>query len=85
MQYRLRDHAILGSSLIPHFAQYELETRKSLDYKDFVAAHQLMAKGAHLTEQGLDALRTIKLGMNRGRSLWLKSCGASSVEACVKT
>lgn len=67
MQYRVRDHVLLGEAILPHFTKYGLLTKKSADFQDFATVHALMANGAHLTPEGLDTIRTIKAGMNRGR------------------
>jgi hypothetical protein len=39
-----------------------------LDYLDFVKVIELMKEKEHLTEEGLNQIRKIKAGMNRGRS-----------------
>ena len=41
---------------------------KSKDFYDFKRAAELMKNGAHLTPEGLEEIRLIKMGMNRGRN-----------------
>jgi hypothetical protein len=40
---------------------------KSKDFEDFKKIVRLMGERAHLTSEGLEQIRQIKLGMNRGR------------------
>jgi len=55
--------------VIPFFEKYPLKGIKQLDYLDFCKIANLMKEGSHLTTEGLDLIRTIKSGMNRGRKL----------------
>lgn len=41
---------------------------KSLDFEDFKKVVEMMEKGLHLTSEGIDQIRQIKAGMNRGRA-----------------
>jgi hypothetical protein len=52
---------------IPFFDKYPIHGIKYKDYLDFVKIKKLMEKKAHLTAEGLDQIRKIKTGMNRGR------------------
>jgi len=38
-----------------------------LDFEDFKKAAELMKNKEHLTELGLEQIRLIQMGMNRGR------------------
>jgi len=38
-----------------------------MNYLDFCKVAELMNEKAHLTEEGLEAIRKIKAGMNTGR------------------
>lgn len=49
------------------FLKYPLESEKSKNFKDFVEATSLIESKSHLTLEGLEQLRSIKLNMNRGR------------------
>jgi len=40
---------------------------KQLDFLDFCKVRKLMNEGKHLTKDGLNLIRTIKSGMNKGR------------------
>lgn len=49
------------------FFKYPLESDKSKNFKDFVEATSLIKSQSHLTLEGLELIRSIKLNMNRGR------------------
>jgi hypothetical protein len=53
--------------IIPFFDKYPIEGSKFLDYQDFRKVALLMENKAHLTPEGLDSIRKIKSGMNKGR------------------
>lgn len=55
------------TKIIPLFEKYPIIGVKALDYADFCKALKLIKDKAHLTELGLDNIRLIKAGMNRGR------------------
>ena len=55
------------NKIVPFFVRYPILGVKDQDFKDFCQVVQLMSNGAHLTEEGLDKIRKIKAGMNRGR------------------
>lgn len=68
-EYRLQDIDLLKSRLFAHLDAYPLLTRKSLDEADFRRAYAIIKNKQHLTKDGLDDLRTLQRGMNRGRKL----------------
>nr|YP_009663668.1 hypothetical protein [Dactylella tenuis]QCW06806.1 hypothetical protein [Dactylella tenuis] len=53
--------------IIPLFNKFSLQGTKNLDFLDFVKAAELMKMKLHLTGEGLEKIRIIKAGMNRGR------------------
>ena len=53
--------------IIPFFEKYPIKGNKSLDFSDFCKATQIMENKSHLTFEGLDKIRLIKSGLNRGR------------------
>lgn len=57
----------LRNKLVPFFEKYPIKGVKFLDYMDFLKAIKLMEDKAHLTSEGLDLIREIKLGMNKNR------------------
>ena len=46
---------------------FPIQGVKCLDYLDWCKVAELMKYKAHLTQEGLDQIRKIKAGMNRGR------------------
>lgn len=77
-RYKLRSGRLLGDFLvtqfsdvtekvIPFFDKYPLIGEKAKDFECFKKVAQLMKEGAHLTPEGLEDIRNIKAGMNRGR------------------
>jgi len=57
------------NKIIPFFQEYPIIGVKTLDFADFCKAAELMKKGHHLTESGLNEIKLIKEGMNKGRLL----------------
>lgn len=53
--------------LLPFFDSYPLQGSKSLDFKDWWTVAHLMKDGLHLTDDGLESIRSIKEGMNTKR------------------
>ena len=67
MAYRVRGKEHLLKIILPFFDKYPLKTSKRLDYELFRKIVLKMEKGEHLTVDGIDSIRTISVGMNRGR------------------
>ena len=59
----------LTEKILPFFEKYPLFGVKSKDFEDFKQVVKLMQNKAHLTEEGLNQIRQIKAGMNKGRPL----------------
>jgi len=55
--------------IIPLFDKYPIKGTKALDYSDFKKVVNLMNSKAHLTEQGLSEIQSIKLNMNLFRKI----------------
>jgi len=53
--------------ILPFFEKYPLQGVKRLEYEDFRNVSFLMKNKEHLTEEGLEKIRKIKLGMNFNR------------------
>jgi hypothetical protein len=58
----------LSEKIIPFFLKHPLHGTKLADYEDFKRVAELMKTKAHLTAEGLEEIRQIKAGMNRGRT-----------------
>ncbi len=59
----------IHDTIIPFFLKYLIHGVKSKDFNDWCLIADLMKQGKHLTEEGLKQIRSIKLGMNKGRDL----------------
>jgi LAGLIDADG endonuclease. len=57
----------ITEKIIPFFETYPLFGQKKLDYFDWCKIAKLMIDGSHLTIDGLEKIRKIKVGMNKGR------------------
>ena len=57
----------LNDKVIPFFTKYLVLGVKALDFADFTKVADLMKDKNHLNQEGLDQIRKIKAGMNRGR------------------
>ena len=57
----------ITAKIIPFFEKFQIVGVKALDFADFCKASKLIKDKAHLTESGLEDIRLIKAGMNRGR------------------
>lgn len=57
----------ISDKIIPFFQKHKIIGVKHSDLQDWCKVADLMQKGEHRTSQGLDAILSIKSGMNRGR------------------
>jgi len=49
--------------IIPFFSKYPLQGSKTLDFMDFCKIVNLMQSKSHLTIEGIEQIRQIKVGM----------------------
>jgi len=57
----------ITEKLIPLFKEYPLHGVKRLDFEDFCRTAELIKNKTHLTAEGLEFIRGVKSGMNKGR------------------
>ena len=75
IEIRISKFSDLTEKVIPFFEKYPIVGVKALDFSDFCCffflkkkpVAELMKNKAHLTSEGLDQIRQIKMGMNKGR------------------
>ena len=67
--YRVRKFDDIDNKIIPFFSKHPIYGVKALDFADWCRAAELMKSKKHLTVDGLEEIRNIKAGMNRGRKL----------------
>lgn len=72
VEFRITKFNALVEKVIPLFAKYPIKGVKFLDYLDFVRIAELMKNKAHITKEGIDQIRKIKLGMNTNREFDLQ-------------
>ena len=62
-------NSILLNQFHSFFKKSPIVGVKAIDLEDFCKAVELMQNKVHLTEAGLNEIRKIKAGMNRGRKV----------------
>ncbi len=62
------DFSLITNKIIPLFEENPTVGVKYQDYLDWCKIHKLMLDRSHLTVEGINLIREIKLGMNRGRN-----------------
>ena len=53
--------------IIPLFQKHQIHGVKALDFNDFCRVAEMMKEKKHLTSEGLEQIKKIKAGMNKGR------------------
>ena len=66
MAYRVRGLDHLSERIVPFFEKHPLKSKKRIDFIKFRKVLQLMSRGTHLTADGIEEIRAIAAGMNRG-------------------
>jgi hypothetical protein len=66
VNFRVSKLKDLTDKIIPFFQK--IVGVKSLDFQGFKKVVEIMRNGLHLTSEGIDQIRKIKAGMNRGRN-----------------
>ena len=56
------------NKIIPFFKKYKIQGAKASEFKDFSLVAMMIQQKLHLTKEGLEQIKKIKAGMNRGRS-----------------
>ena len=59
----------INNLIIPFFEKNPLLGVKLIDYLDWCKVAKLMNEGSHLTEKGVNLIRGIQSGMNKGRDI----------------
>ena len=57
----------IQNKIIPFFKKYPILGVKTEDFNDWCKTAEMIKYKKHLTKEGLDQIRKIKAGMNRGR------------------
>ncbi len=67
LAYRVRSLEHLLRRIVPFFQKHPLKTKKHVDFQKFRDVLLLMEKGEHLSPDGIEKIRHIAAGMNRGQ------------------
>ena len=57
----------ISEKIIPLFKKHPVRGVKALDFGDWCEVAEMMKNKEHLTVEGLDKIKKIQAGMNRGR------------------
>jgi hypothetical protein len=68
IDFEVKKVSDLNDKVLPLFRKSPLWGSKKENFEDFCKIVSLVKSGAHLTESGLDEIRTIKSGMNTQRN-----------------
>jgi|SRR6185369_2487739 hypothetical protein len=66
---RVTKYSDIYEKIIPFFKKYPIIGVKYQDFYDWCRVAELMKENKHLTQEGIDEIKKIKAGMNRGRSV----------------
>ena len=69
MEYRVYKFQDVEAKIIPFFHKYKIRGVKAEDYSDWCVVAYMISEKMHLTKEGLEQIRRIKAGVNRGRKL----------------
>jgi hypothetical protein len=67
IRFKVTKLSDITEKVIPVFQKYPILGVKSKDFSDFCLIAELMKNKKHLTTEGLNQIRQIKAGMNKGR------------------
>ena len=68
-EFQVSKYSDITEKIIPLFNKYPILGKKCEDFKDFEKVAILMGDRVHLTSEGIDEIRNIKVKMNKGREL----------------
>ena len=67
LEFRVCRFSDIYNKIIPFFKKYKIRGVKALDFEDWCSVAELIKQKKHLTLEGLEQIRKIKAGINRGR------------------
>ena len=67
IEFRCQSFKDNYEKILPFFTKYPILGVKSQDFKDWAKVAEMMKTKGHLTKEGLDLIRQIRAGMNKGR------------------
>lgn len=72
IEFRCQSFKNNSQIILPFFSKYSILGVKSQDFEDWAKVVEMVKTNLHLTKEGLEKIREIKLGMNKGRYLPIK-------------
>ena len=69
VEFRVTKFDDITNKIIPFFIKYPIQGVKALDFEDWCKVAEMMKVKKHLTAEGLEKIKQIKAGMNKGRKL----------------
>ena len=69
VSFTVVDFSHISNKIIPFFEKYPIIGVKYYDFLYWCKIHNLMSNGLHLTIEGIESIKNIKLGMNKSRYL----------------
>ena len=65
--FRVTKFSDIENKIIPFFKKFQIYGVKALEFADWCKVAEMMKQKKHLTAEGLEQIRKIKTGMNKGR------------------
>lgn len=69
IEFRCQSFKHNYENILPFFKKYPILGVKAQDFRDWAKIAEMIKTKVHLTKEGLDQIRQIKAGMNKGRYL----------------
>lgn len=69
LDYLVTKFSDIDQKIIPFFSRYKIFGVKLKDYNYWCKAAELIKNKAHLTDTGLEEIKKLKDGINKGRSM----------------
>ena len=69
IEFRCQSFKNNSENILPFFYKYPILGVKTQDFEDWAKVAEIIRTKVHLTKEGIDEIRQIKVGMNKGRYL----------------
>lgn len=79
LHYRVTNIQDLINVIIPHFEKYSLITQKQADFKLFKEIVQIIKRGEHVKQEGLQQILNLRATLNKGLSENLKAAFPNTI------
>ena len=74
MAYRVRNIEHLKERIVPFFERHSLRSKKQIDFLRFRRVLLMINRKEHLTPEGIERIKKVAEGMNRGRERYSPAC-----------